>query len=84
MIGILLVRRSELVEDNAVEVFHHYGVQLSSSFLNQNYLYFQISLSYHSIKPVKINPFRLFVNKVTSSAELVCDKNISFDAQPEL
>ena len=31
--GILLVSRSGLVEENAVEVFHHYGVHLFSFFL---------------------------------------------------
>ena len=30
-----LVSRSRLVEENAVEVFHHYGVHLSSSLLMQ-------------------------------------------------
>ena len=29
----LLVSRSGLVEENSVEVFHHYSVHLSSSFL---------------------------------------------------
>ena len=32
---MLLVSRSGLVEENAVEVFHHYGVHLSSSLLMQ-------------------------------------------------
>jgi len=30
---MLLLSRSGLVQENAVEVFHHYGVNLSSSFL---------------------------------------------------
>ena len=30
LIGMLLVSRSGLVEENAVEIFHHYGVHLSS------------------------------------------------------
>ena len=33
--GMLLVSRSELVEENAVEVFQYYGVHFSS-FLMQN------------------------------------------------
>ena len=33
LIGMLLVSRSGLVEDNAVKMFHHYGVHLFSSFL---------------------------------------------------
>ena len=32
---MLLVSKSGLVEENAVEVFHHYGVHLSSSLLMQ-------------------------------------------------
>ena len=32
---MLLVSRSGLVEENAVEVLHHYGVQLSFSLLMQ-------------------------------------------------
>ena len=32
LIGMLLVSRSGLVEENAVEVLHHYGVHLFSSF----------------------------------------------------
>ena len=32
---MLLVSRSGLVEENAIEIFHHYGVQLSSSLLMQ-------------------------------------------------
>ena len=28
MIGMLLVSRSGFVEENAIEVFHHYGVHL--------------------------------------------------------
>jgi hypothetical protein len=31
--GMLLVNRSGLVEENGVEVFHHYGVHFSSSLL---------------------------------------------------
>ena len=33
LIGMLLVSRSGLVEENAVELFHHYGAYLASSFL---------------------------------------------------
>ena len=33
LIAILLVRRSGLMEENAVEIFYHYVVHLSSSFL---------------------------------------------------
>ena len=33
LIGMLLVSRSGLVEDDAVEVFYYYGFNLSSSFL---------------------------------------------------
>ena len=33
LVGMLLVSRSGLVEDDAVEVFHYYGFHLSSSFL---------------------------------------------------
>ena len=33
LIGVLLVSRSGLTEENAVEMFHHYSVCLSSSFL---------------------------------------------------
>ena len=36
LIGMLLDSRSLIVEENAVEVFHHYGVHLSSSFLMEN------------------------------------------------
>ena len=35
LIGMLLVSRSGHVEDNAVKLFHHYGVHLSSSLLMQ-------------------------------------------------
>jgi hypothetical protein len=33
LIGILLVSKSGFVEVNAVQVFHHHGVHLPSSFL---------------------------------------------------
>jgi hypothetical protein len=33
LVGIPLVSRSELVEENANEVFHYYGFHFSSSFL---------------------------------------------------
>jgi hypothetical protein len=33
MIGMLLVSRSRLVEEDGIEVFHYYGFHLSSSFL---------------------------------------------------
>ena len=33
LIGMLLVNRSGLLEETAVEVFHHFGVHLSSCFL---------------------------------------------------
>jgi hypothetical protein len=32
-VGMLLVSRSGLVEEDAIEVFRYYGVHLSSSFL---------------------------------------------------
>ena len=35
LISILVVSMSGLVEENAVKVFHHYGVHLSSSLLMQ-------------------------------------------------
>ena len=35
LIGMLLVSRSGLVEENTVEVFHYYGVHLCSSLLMQ-------------------------------------------------
>jgi hypothetical protein len=38
---MLLVSRSELVEEDAVEVFHYYGFYLSSSFLMYNFKSFQ-------------------------------------------
>ena len=41
LIGMLLVSRSGLVEEDAVEVFHYYGFHLSSSFLMYNFKYFQ-------------------------------------------
>ena len=41
LVGILLVSRSGLVEEDAVEVFHHYGFHLSSSFLMYNSKSFQ-------------------------------------------
>ena len=36
-IGLLLVSRSRLVEEDAVEEFHYYGFHLSSSFLMYNF-----------------------------------------------
>ena len=39
--GILHVSRPGLVEEHAVEVFHHYGVHFSSSFLMQNFKSFR-------------------------------------------
>jgi hypothetical protein len=41
LIDMLLVSRSGLVKENAVEEFHHYGVHLSSSFLKLNVKSFQ-------------------------------------------
>ena len=38
---MLLVSRSGLVEEDAVEVFYHYGVHLSSSFLMYNFKSFR-------------------------------------------
>jgi hypothetical protein len=35
LLGMLLVSRSGLVEEDAGEVFHYYGFHLSSSFLIQ-------------------------------------------------
>ena len=43
LIGMLLVSRSGLVEEDAVEVFHYYGFHLSSSFLMQNFKPFQVN-----------------------------------------
>ena len=37
LLGMLLVSRSELVEEDAVEVFHYNGFHLSSSFLMYNF-----------------------------------------------
>jgi hypothetical protein len=38
---MLLVSRSGLVEEDAIEVFHYYGFLLSSSFLMYNFKSFQ-------------------------------------------
>ena len=38
---MLIISRFRLVEENAVEVFHHYGFHLSSSFWTQNLKSFQ-------------------------------------------
>ena len=37
LVGMLLVSRSSLVEEDAFEVFHYYGFHLSSSFLIYNF-----------------------------------------------
>ena len=41
LVGMLLVSRSGLVEDDAIEVFHYHGFRLSSSFLMYNFKSFQ-------------------------------------------
>ena len=41
MVGMLLVSRSGLLEEGAVEVFHYYDFHLSSSFLMYNLKPFQ-------------------------------------------
>ena len=41
MVGMLLVSRFRLVEEDAVEVFHYNGIYLSSSFLMYNFKSFQ-------------------------------------------
>jgi hypothetical protein len=41
MIGMLLVSRSRLVEEVAIEVFHYYDFHLSSSSLMSNFKSFQ-------------------------------------------
>ena len=41
LLDILLVSRSGLVEEDAVEVFDYYGFHLSSSFLVYNFKSFQ-------------------------------------------
>ena len=41
LVGMLLVSRSGLVEQDAVKVFHYYGFHLSSSFLMYNFKSFQ-------------------------------------------
>ena len=41
LIGMLLVSRSGLMEEDGVKVFHYYGFQLSSSFLISNFKTFQ-------------------------------------------
>jgi len=40
-IGLLLVSKSGLVEENALEVFHHCGVHLPSYILMKNFKSFQ-------------------------------------------
>ena len=37
LVGMLLVSRSGLVEEDAVEMFNYYGFHLSSSFLMYNF-----------------------------------------------
>ena len=39
---MLLVSRSELVKEDAVEMFHYYGFHLSSSILMYNFKYFLV------------------------------------------
>ena len=41
LVGMLLVSRSGLVEENDVEVFHHSGVHLSSSYIYINFKSFR-------------------------------------------
>ena len=41
LVGMLLVSRSGLVEEDAIEVFRYYGFHLSSSFLMYNFKSFQ-------------------------------------------
>ena len=41
LVGMLLVNRSELVEEDVVEVFHYYGFHLPSSFFMYNFKSFQ-------------------------------------------
>jgi hypothetical protein len=41
LFGMLLVSRSGLVEEDAVEVFHYYSFHLSSSLLMYNFKSFQ-------------------------------------------
>ena len=41
LVGMLLVSRSGLVEEDAVKVFHYCGFHLSSSFLMYNFKSFQ-------------------------------------------
>ena len=41
LISMLLVSRSGLLEEDAVEVFHHYDFHLSSSFLCKILSYFR-------------------------------------------
>ena len=41
LVGMLLVSRFRLVEDDAVEVFHYYGFHVSSSFSIYNFKSFQ-------------------------------------------
>ena len=55
LVGILLVSRSGLVEENAVEVFHHYGVHLSSSLLMQIFSWLA-GLCYYVVKPTENLP----------------------------
>ena len=41
LISVLLVRKFRLAEENAVEMLHHYGGHLSSSFLVSNFNHFE-------------------------------------------
>ena len=41
LVGVLLVSRFGLVEEDAVEVFHYYGFHLSSSFSMYNFKFFR-------------------------------------------
>jgi hypothetical protein len=58
LVGMLLVSRSGLMEEDAVEVFHHYGFHLSSSFLMYNFKFFFMENNIVAVFPF---PFHIFM-----------------------
>ena len=70
MIGMLLVSRSGHMETNSFEMFHYYGVHLSSSLLMQNFKSFQ-GKQYCDSTPVSFANLHVIGQLVHQSSRLV-------------